>query len=81
MTAILKAIRQAIKASGKTRYQLSKETGLDQSHLSRLMKGGAGLSLEVARKAGRGPRLGHHHPWQAETLGSADSEPVLVRAR
>lgn len=50
MTAILKAIRQAIKASGKTRYQLSKETGLDQSHLSRLMKGGAGLSLEALER-------------------------------
>jgi transcriptional regulator with XRE-family HTH domain len=50
MAKILRAIRQAIEASGKTRYQLSKKTGIDQSHLSRLMKGGTGLSLEAVEK-------------------------------
>jgi DNA-directed RNA polymerase alpha subunit len=50
MANILRTIRQAIKLSGKTRYQLSKETDIDQSHLSRLMKGGAGLSLDALEK-------------------------------
>ena len=34
------------KASGKTRYRLWKETGIDQSHLAKLQKGEAGLSVE-----------------------------------
>jgi transcriptional regulator with XRE-family HTH domain len=43
---VLDEIRKAMKASGKTRYRLWKETGIDQSHLSRLMHGEAGLSVE-----------------------------------
>jgi DNA-binding phage protein len=46
MSQILKAIRTAIKASDKTRYRLWKETGIKQSHLSRLLKGEAGLSVQ-----------------------------------
>ena len=39
-------IRKAIKASDKTRYRLSKETGIVQSQLSRLMSGEKGVSLD-----------------------------------
>ena len=35
-----------MKASGKTRYRLWKETGIDQSHLFKLWNGEAGLSVE-----------------------------------
>lgn len=43
---VLDEIRKAIEASGETRYRLWKATGISQSHLSRLMKGEAGLSVE-----------------------------------
>jgi transcriptional regulator with XRE-family HTH domain len=33
------AIRQAIETCGKTRYQISQETGIDQATLSRFMSG------------------------------------------
>ena len=46
MSQLLNAIRAAIKASDKSRYRLSKETGIKQSHLSRLMTGEAGLGVE-----------------------------------
>jgi len=50
MGDVLDEIRKAIEASGKTRYRLWKETGIDQSHLSRLMKGEAGLSVASLEK-------------------------------
>jgi len=46
MSKILDAIRKAIEAGDKTRYQLSKETGLDQAQLSRLMSGAGAMSYE-----------------------------------
>ena len=46
MGNLLDEIRKAMKASGKTRYRLSKETGIDQSHLFKLWNGEAGLSVE-----------------------------------
>ncbi len=46
MSRILEAIRRAIEESDKTRYRLSKETGIAQSQLSRLMTGQEGLSYE-----------------------------------
>jgi transcriptional regulator with XRE-family HTH domain len=46
MARILKAIREAIRQSGKTRYSISKATGIDQAQLSKLMKGNTGLSLD-----------------------------------
>ena len=52
MGNVLDEIRKAIEASGETRYRLWKATGISQSHLSRLMKGEAGLSVEnLARLA------------------------------
>jgi hypothetical protein len=39
-------IRQAIDASGLSRYRICKETGILQSVMSRFMSGQGGLSLE-----------------------------------
>lgn len=46
MSQILDTIRKAIEVGGKTRYKLSKETGIDQAQLSRLMAGKEGVSVE-----------------------------------
>jgi transcriptional regulator with XRE-family HTH domain len=43
---ILEAIRQAIDQCGKTRYRISKETGIGESQLAKLMRGKIGLSIE-----------------------------------
>lgn len=40
-------IRQAVDASGKSRYRLCKELGIAQSTLSRFMSRKAGLSLDT----------------------------------
>ena len=39
-------IRQAIETCGKTRYQISKETGVDAATLCRFVKGRHGLLLD-----------------------------------
>jgi len=46
---IVKSITQAIGKSGKTRYQIHKETGIDQATLCRLVNGGR-CSMNVADK-------------------------------
>ena len=46
MGNVLDEIRKAIEVSGETRYRLWKATGISQSHLSRLMRDEAGLSVE-----------------------------------
>jgi transcriptional regulator with XRE-family HTH domain len=45
MAKLLGAIRNAIRESGESRYAISKATGIDQAHLSRLLQGTSGLSL------------------------------------
>jgi hypothetical protein len=40
-------VRQAIDTCGKTRYQISQDTGIDQSTLCRFMGGSGGLSIPV----------------------------------
>jgi DNA-binding phage protein len=49
-------IRQAVEASGKSRYRIAMETGVGQSALCRFVKGTGGLSLKrlgaVARAVG-----------------------------
>jgi transcriptional regulator with XRE-family HTH domain len=50
MSRILDQMRQAVGACNKTRYRLSKETGIAQSQLSRLMAGKEGLSYEYLEK-------------------------------
>ena len=37
----MKQLAKAIKKSGKTRYQISKDTGIDQAALCRIMQGGS----------------------------------------
>ena len=47
---IKKVIIDEIKRMPVSRYQLAKETGVDEALLSRLVRGKAGLSLENAEK-------------------------------
>lgn len=42
--------RQAVDASGKSRYRIAKETKISQATLSRFMSGERGLSLEYLDK-------------------------------
>jgi transcriptional regulator with XRE-family HTH domain len=46
MAPIYDEIREAIKASEKSRYRLSQETGISQGQLSEFMAGTKGLSVE-----------------------------------
>jgi len=39
---ILESIAKAMKRSGKSRYQISKDTGIDQAVLCRIAKGSSG---------------------------------------
>jgi len=50
MSKLLDEIREAIKASAKSRYRLSKETSIPQSQLSRLMTGEKGLSFDAMER-------------------------------
>jgi len=50
MAELLNRIRQAIAASGQTRYRISQETGIAQSQLSRLMSREAGVSIDTAER-------------------------------
>jgi transcriptional regulator with XRE-family HTH domain len=50
MSAILKNVRRLIEASGVSRYRISKETGIPQSQLSRIMAGDVGLSLAALER-------------------------------
>ncbi|MCA9074631.1 MAG: helix-turn-helix transcriptional regulator [Planctomycetaceae bacterium] len=45
---LLEQIRELIQNSGKSRYVISKQTGISQSQLSKVMAGKAGLSIEAA---------------------------------
>jgi transcriptional regulator with XRE-family HTH domain len=45
-TKLSDQLRQAIDASGKSRYQVCKETGIGQPTLSRFMHGQGGLSID-----------------------------------
>ena len=44
---ILKAIAKAIKDSGRTRYEICKDTGIDQAVLCRIVSGGS-CSMKTA---------------------------------
>lgn len=43
-------LRRAVETSDKTRYRISRETGIAQSILSRFVNQGAGLSMESVDK-------------------------------
>ena len=47
---ISRQLRQILKVCGKTRYQISKETGIDESLLSRFVNGKCNISLNVIDK-------------------------------
>lgn len=46
MATVSEQLRQALKQSGQTMYQVSKATGVNTSVLSRFVVGGAGLRSE-----------------------------------
>ena len=50
MSMIYDRLRSAIQKSQKSRYRLSKETGIEQSQLSRFMSGTAHLGVERVEK-------------------------------
>ena len=50
MADILEEVRESIERSGQTRYRISKETGISQSQLSRLMTGEQGISIEALQR-------------------------------
>ena len=43
-------LKRKIQASGKSRYALSKKTGIEESALSRFMAGTRGLSIDSIEK-------------------------------
>jgi DNA transposition AAA+ family ATPase len=45
-------IRRAIDTCGKTRYQISQDTGIDQATLCRFMGGNGGLSIPILDRLG-----------------------------
>ena len=47
MKRISDQLREAVIKSGKTRYRISKETGILQSTLSRFVRGECGLGLDA----------------------------------
>ena len=47
---VLDEIRRAIEDSGVARYRISRETGIDEGHLSKLMAGEVGVSLANLQK-------------------------------
>ncbi len=50
MGRLLDEIRNAIDASGKTRYRIAQESGIAESVLSRLMSGERGLSIDALER-------------------------------
>lgn len=50
MGQILDAIRKEIQHSKKSRYAISKETGISETQLSLLMDGKRGLSIEALER-------------------------------
>ena len=47
MATILEQLAKAIESSDVTRYRISKDTGINQSVLVRIVKGTGGCSLET----------------------------------
>ena len=45
-------LRRAIDESGRTRYQIAKETGIDESALAKFYNGQRGLSMDALNALG-----------------------------
>lgn len=52
MKKLTDQLRQAIDDSGLTRYQIAKETGIDESALAKFYNGHRGLSMEALNSLG-----------------------------
>ena len=52
MKLLTDQLRQAIDDSGLTRYQIAKETGIDESALAKFYNGHRGLSMEALNALG-----------------------------
>ena len=50
MATILDAIREAIERDERSRYRIAKDIGVTQGHLSRLMSGERGLSVDAVER-------------------------------
>jgi DNA transposition AAA+ family ATPase len=51
-TLLTDQLRQAIDDSGLTRYQIAKETGIDESALAKFYNGYRGLSMDALNALG-----------------------------
>ena len=49
MSDILDTLRKALAKSGKSRYQIAKETGLEQATLCRFVKGQTAMNVANAQ--------------------------------
>lgn len=47
---MIEQVKQALEASGKTRYRVAKESGISQGQLSRLVSGERGLTVDTLEK-------------------------------
>jgi transcriptional regulator with XRE-family HTH domain len=50
MGQLLDAIREAVEASGKTRYRIAKESGVSAGQLSRLVHGERGMTVDTIER-------------------------------
>jgi transcriptional regulator with XRE-family HTH domain len=50
MSNLVDSIRQAVEASGKTRYRIAKESGVSAGQLSRLVNGERGMTVETIER-------------------------------
>ena len=50
MATILDDLRRAVETSNETRYRIAKDSGINASQLSRLVRGERGLNLETAER-------------------------------
>ena len=50
MARLVDSIRRAVKASGKTRYRIAKESGVSAGQLSRLASGERGMTVDTIER-------------------------------
>ncbi len=67
--ALTDQLKRAIDASGLTRYQIAKETGIDESALAKFYNGSRGLSMKALNALGAYLQLTIHLGRKPETKG------------